>query len=105
MSNDFINKIASDLQKNGKNELAMKWSKLAQDAGSPFNPNIANFARNTESPMVTEEPKKVQHSYQVTIEGPANMDDIEIMNSINEAVNYIDGVKVKGYQFLFKKEI
>jgi hypothetical protein len=33
------------------------------------------------------------------------MDDIEIMNSINEAVNYIDGVKVKGYQFLFKKEI
>jgi hypothetical protein len=105
MSNDFINKIASNLQKNGKNELAMKWSKLAQDAGSPFNPNIANFARNTESPMVTEEPKKVQHSYQVTIEGPANMDDIEIMNSINEAVNYIDGVKVKGYQFLFKKEI
>jgi hypothetical protein len=105
MSNDFINKIASDLQKNGKNELAMKWSKLAQDAGSPFNPNIANFARNTESPMATEEPKKVQHSYQVTIEGPANMDDIEIMNSINEAVNYIDGVKVKGYQFLFKKEI
>ena len=105
ISNDFINKIASDLQKNGKNELAMKWSKLAQDAGSPFNPNIANFARNTESPMATEEPKKVQHSYQVTIEGPSNMDDIEIMNSINEAVNYIDGVKVKGYQFLFKKEI
>jgi uncharacterized radical SAM superfamily Fe-S cluster-containing enzyme len=107
MSNDFINKIASDLQKNGKNELAMKWSKLAQDAGSPFNPNIANFARSTESPMVIEEPKKVQHSYQVTIEGPAaNMNDIEIMNSINKAVNNIDGdVQVKGYQFLFKKEI
>jgi len=107
MSNDFINKIASDLQKNGKNELAMKWSKLAQDAGSPFNPNIANFARSTESPMVIEEPKKVQHSYQVTIEGPAaNMNDIEIMNSINKAVNNIDGdVRVKGYQFLFKKEI
>ena len=107
MSNDFINKIASDLQKNGKNELAMKWSKLAQDAGSPFNPNIANFARSTESPMVIEEPKKVQHSYQVTIEGlAANMNDIEIMNSINKAVNNIDGDgQVKGYQFLFKKEI
>ena len=103
MSNDFINKIATDLQKSGNNDLAIKWSKLAQDAG--LNAEIGNFARNLNAPLQTEEPKRVQHSYQVTVEGPADMSDITIMNSINESVNNIPDVTVRGYQFLFKKEI
>jgi hypothetical protein len=108
MSNNFINDITSSLQKNGKSELANKWSKLAQEAGyNLYNPNpqIENFSRITGPDNAMQEPKKVQHSYQVTIEGPADMDDIEIMNSINKSVNEISGVTVKGYQFLFKKEI
>ena len=103
MSNDFINKIATDLQKSGNNDLAIKWSKLAEDAG--LNAEIGNFARNLNAPLQTEEPKRVQHSYQVTVEGPENMSDITIMNSINESVNNIPDVTVRGYQFLFKKEI
>jgi hypothetical protein len=108
MSNNFINDITSNLQKNGKSELAKKWSKLAQEAGYNLynpNPNIENFSRVTGPDNTMEQPKKVQHSYQVTIEGPADMDDIEIMNSINKSISEIPGATVKGYQFLFKKEI
>ena len=107
MSNDFINKIASDLQKNGKEDLAAKWSKLAQDAGlnesTLFNPNIESFARP--NPTEQQQPKRVQHSYQVTVEGPAGMDDITIMKQINDSVAQLPETTVKGYQFLFKKEI